>query len=106
MKNTLGDTVGEREEGNTEGTEVEKEDVALKKERAEMLFLHREVRPRASAPDWSDTHVASRCLPTGTQGEKSSCRTDAAATAFEAAAHAPITDGTHVHARTPRSCIV
>ena len=78
---------------------MENEEVALKQERADMLFVHREVRPKASAPDWSNTHVASRCPPTSTQGEESSCRTDAAPTAFETAAHASITDGTHVHAR-------
>ena len=65
-----------------EETELEKEEVALEKMRAEMLFVHREVRSRVSAPDWSDTHVASRCPPTSTQGKESSKRTDARSHSF------------------------
>ena len=68
LKNTLGDTVGGGAEGNTKGTEWEKEEVALKKEAGGNAFSsHKKVRRRTSAPEWSDTHVASRCQPTSMQ---------------------------------------
>ena len=76
---------------------MEMEEVALKNKRAEMLFAHREVRPRH--PHLTDEIHTSRPGARSTQGKS------AAATAFQAATHAPITDGTRAR-ETPCSRIV
>ena len=78
---------------------MEKEEVALKKERSEMPLAHREVFFQCIRI-WLMRYTRRVQVPADEHArEKSSCATDAAATAVQAATHAPITDGTHVHAR-------